>query len=294
MTQRASLARDARGTVMVETLFAFMPLFLIFLGVIQYALLAVAQLVVQHAAVAGVRAAVVVLEDDPAEYEGTELRIIAGSARPAASDILSTLFKNATPSEIKPFAAPLPGIGPQLQQMLMQRDSPRMSAIRQAVHARLATIVPARGIATLFGLPGLSVRDAFGDTPALRIAQAPFYLPVTTAVTFPTAPGSDELFVERVDAGKLVTLRVTHIALCTIPIVDRIMCHELSSFGWADLFGWGADAQAKVELRHAPAAPFQNLFKVSGARVRVLRAEASLPAQDAPYQYKSQREGGAS
>jgi hypothetical protein len=286
--------RDARGTVMVETLIAFMPLFLLFLGTVQYALLAAAQLVVQHAAVAGVRAAVVVLEDEPAEYEDTPLRVIAGSSTAALAEQLIAFGARVVPSEIKPFEAPTPDAGAMLEAMLKNKDTPRMSAIRQAVHARLATIVPAYGIATLLNMPGTSVRDALGDTPVLRLAQAPFYLPVTTAITFPTKPGGEHLLTETVDAHPVVTLRVTHIALCGVPIVDRIMCSEPSEHGWREFIDWQVESQAKKELRLAPAAAFQNLLRLAGARVIVLRAEASLPTQRAPYRYASERKGDAS
>jgi len=62
---------DARGAVMLEFLLAFVPVFVLFLGLLQLVLLGVADLVVRHAAITGVRAAVVVLYDDPAYYRGS-------------------------------------------------------------------------------------------------------------------------------------------------------------------------------------------------------------------------------
>jgi hypothetical protein len=74
MTRGATLRRggvaDARGVVLVEFMIAFGPLLLVFLAAVQLALIGVAELVVCHAAVAGVRAAIVVLDDDPRFYAG--------------------------------------------------------------------------------------------------------------------------------------------------------------------------------------------------------------------------------
>ncbi len=63
-------ASDERGTVYVEFLISFVPFFLLFLGTIQLSLIYASHLVVQHAAVLAVRAAVVTLDDDPCYYRG--------------------------------------------------------------------------------------------------------------------------------------------------------------------------------------------------------------------------------
>jgi len=54
-----------------------MPLFLLFLAICQLSLLVVARVVVSHAAVNAARAAVVVLEDDPAEYGNVERGVLS-------------------------------------------------------------------------------------------------------------------------------------------------------------------------------------------------------------------------
>jgi hypothetical protein len=102
---------------MLEFLVAFVPVFVLFLGLLQLVLLAAADLVVRHAAILGVRAAVVVLFDDPAFY--------AGSAQGDARD---------TPGEAS-----------------------RIAAIRRAVHAPLAALAPGAsevsGAATTVAFP---------------------------------------------------------------------------------------------------------------------------------------------
>ncbi len=67
---RLALRHDSRGVVYVEFLIAFFPLLVIFLGICQLALIASARLVVQHAALAAARSAIVVLEDSPDDFGG--------------------------------------------------------------------------------------------------------------------------------------------------------------------------------------------------------------------------------
>lgn len=64
---------DIRGAIYVEFLIAFMPLFTMFLGLVQLADLHQANIIVHHAALMGVRAAVVILHDDPQFYENSEI-----------------------------------------------------------------------------------------------------------------------------------------------------------------------------------------------------------------------------
>jgi Flp pilus assembly protein TadG len=60
--------RGRAGAVYVEFLIAFFPVFFFFLALVQLIFLQTASLVVHHAASKAVRAAVVVLPDDPAYY----------------------------------------------------------------------------------------------------------------------------------------------------------------------------------------------------------------------------------
>jgi Flp pilus assembly protein TadG len=80
------LRQDQRGVVYVEFLLAFMPLFIFFLGMIQLALVYSAKLVVDHAAYRAVRSAIVVLDDDPAYYNG-EPRLTLGNQGITASEL---------------------------------------------------------------------------------------------------------------------------------------------------------------------------------------------------------------
>lgn len=276
-----TLGRDPRGTVMVETLLAFMPLFTLFLGIVQYTLLAGAQLVVQHAAVAGVRAASVVLDDDPAHYGGAERLSIAGDESDAALGNLAALA-----SALVPGAPTVPRVAASVTTG-GRSYGPRMGPVRNAVYAKLAAIVPARAVGTLMGVPGVSVLDGLGTDPVLRLAQAPLYLPATTAITFPISPRVHDLFEERVDPAGLLTVRVTHVVTCTVPLVADIMCTPLGALLESESQELRAD-----ELRRAPGATVQAVPAFRSVRVKLLQAEASMPLQRAPYQYRAP--GGAS
>jgi len=75
--------RSTAGAVYVEFLIAFLPLFVMFMCLVQLAFVEVANLVTKNAAVTGVRAAVVVLPDDPAFYEGAPAYQATGARKEA-------------------------------------------------------------------------------------------------------------------------------------------------------------------------------------------------------------------
>jgi hypothetical protein len=240
---------------MLEFIIAFPPLLLVFLGVIQLALLAAADLVVRHAAVEGVRSAAVVLDDNPQYYGGAQRLQLADGAG---------------------------------------GDGPRMAAVRHAVHARLAAIAPGWGwLLHLFGLGSApTVATAIGESASRATAGSSGYLPMSTAVVFPIAPGSPELQETAVAEGTLV-LRVVHLTPCAVPVVAMLLCDELT---WdaerTQLVVDGGDSsveRALADLRHAPAAEWQPLLARPSLRFALLLAEASLPAQSAPYRYVSER-----
>ena len=84
---RRDLLRDTSGATYVEFIMAFIPLFIMFLGMLQAALLYSANLVVTHAANTAARAAIVVLPDDPAEYDHEEINTVNFGASSSDSDV---------------------------------------------------------------------------------------------------------------------------------------------------------------------------------------------------------------
>ena len=269
------LIAERGGAVMLEFLLAFPPLLLLFLGVMQLALLAVGDLVVKHAAIAGVRAAVVVLDDDPRHYGGEPRGRVDGSGRAEGIERRFTAQFAATPNA-EHARADVPS---------------RMAAIRTAVHAPLSALAPPPSLL----VPGMDppdlTRTLGGSAGRTAFALATF-LPLATAIVFPVAAGADALQDTDVTADPLV-LRVTHLLPCTVPIARRFLCRVLD---WdaqhqrlAIASGSAAADRALRELQRAPLASQQGLLALYGVPVALLSAEASLPQQAAPYAYLSER-----
>jgi hypothetical protein len=76
-----ALGRDTRAAIYVEFLIAFLPLFVFFMCLLQMAGLHMAKLDALHAAQTGVRAAIVVIPDDPSKYGDVEVGKIEGKRR---------------------------------------------------------------------------------------------------------------------------------------------------------------------------------------------------------------------
>lgn len=278
-------AADTRGVVLIELLLAFVPVFVLFLGIVQLALLSVAELVVQHAAVAGVRSAIVVLADDPRFYGDTEPGDIGG--KDSGND---GAFEQALGDRIgtSSSAERLPSVS---------LGGPRMAAIRRVVHMKLAAIAPEPTLLAQLLSPTSygSVSQALGSMPGARLwSGLAFYLPITTAVTFPVAPGSDELISRNVPAKGNVTVRVTHMLPCLVPLVATLMCERLAWNPRTHGLSAGSSPSEKKqralrELRLAAGANEQPLLVLSGMPIAVLQAEATMPSQAASYLYRSQR-----
>lgn len=274
-----------RGVVFIEFIIAFVPVFLLFLGIVQLALLSAARQVVQHAAVTGVRSAIVVLDDDPRFYDNAERGSIVGER-----DTPDLSFERTLASRLgltnDPSSDTTPALG-----------EPRMAAIRRAVHAPLAAIAPEPWLAArlLQASAAASVEQALGTTPGARFLFGfGFYLPMATAITFPVAPGSSQPLEGTLPLADRVTLRVTHHVLCVIPVVAGFMCDRLR---WdlrrnrltADRAPGDPIEDALRELRRAPAAARQQALAWAGIPALVLQAEATLPSQSAAYSYESER-----
>jgi hypothetical protein len=73
--------RAVAGAVYVEFLIAFLPVFFFFLSLVQLIFVQTANLVTKHAAAKAVRAAVVVLADDPQYYGGVPVGQLAGQRK---------------------------------------------------------------------------------------------------------------------------------------------------------------------------------------------------------------------
>jgi len=79
------------GAAYVEFLLAFMPILLLFLGLLQITVLYSARVLTQHAANRAARTASVVIDDDPGYYLGEERGFLAGP--PASASQLARAYR---------------------------------------------------------------------------------------------------------------------------------------------------------------------------------------------------------
>ena len=311
-----TLLRCARGIVFAEFLISFLPFFLLFVGTLQVGLIAVARVVVKHAAVQASRAAVVVIDDDPyfdddsasrRKHVSSEGRAGESSGMRAASALLSL---------------EVPGLG-----ALHKGGCDRLERIRGAAYVPLTTLSP--GLDKLLSWLPLGTADG-KDTqnvesvlagPWQRVAAGFAYNRIAAAVTFPEEPGSDELLdledLEFADDA-VVTVRVTYLYSCNVPLARDLVCASLLGMSglpkalrktlsalekpsvesieaayhtWAHEFPDEFAAFKRDMGELAQAESFALLLPVlmqPGERFMVLRGEASLPNQGAAYKYASE------
>ena len=277
------------GAAYVEFLIAFLPFFILFLGMVQMALMFAADLVVQHAASRAARAAVVILDDDPVRYDGAARREI-------------------TTSGSQMFVMPLPR-----PTVVRVTGGPRLSRIRFAAMVPLAAIGPSAD--QLLGDD--NVISAIGS-PETRAAETGYvFTDSATAVTFPSAPHGSS-YSERFTHGQQVTARVTYLFHCGVPMANRLMCETYSSMSLGPAAGLAGDIaealrdgrltleeareayrrlqarrrrtdrdrEAMDEMDSAGNPGILHLTSLTGARFKVLRGEATMPLQSARYEYR--------
>lgn len=293
------LVDDNRGAAYVEFLLAFIPLFVMFLGMVQMALMYAGDLVVQHAATRAARAAAVVLDDDPAQYEGASRMSVATFGVTSTESVLGDI--------VRLFGGELSvtGVG-------FPPGGPRLAAIRTAASVPLVAISPS--LDQLIRTD--SVRTAIGSPEARGATGLFLYNNAAMAVTFPTAPNATS-YRTSWDEGDDVTARVTYLFHCGVPLVNRMMCETYPTLRLGPAAGLvedivedlmsgevdealtlerlrrvdearrrhERDQDAIQELEAAGADDLMYLTWATGARFKVLRGEATMPVQAASYTY---------
>lgn len=280
-----------RGAVYVEFLIVFMPLFLLFLAVCQLALLAAARLVVQHAALSGARSAIVVLEDDPNRYGRAPRGSLSNgraSAAPSIEHALASLgLRTTADSGLGSLYGALAGEPPQGQG---PQQGARMTSIRQAAEFPLLALAPMED--TIVRPKDGSVASSLGASVAGQLIFALAYTRAAAVITVHVS-GSDELASDPVARDAAVSVRVTYLYACGVPIVRALLCRSLDSLlGWphpSSLFGalLGANPTA-LGKRFDFAEDRGGLQRLAkpGSFFAPLGAEATLPNQGAAYEHK--------
>lgn len=283
------LARDARGAVQVEFLVAMLPVFTFCLAILQLALLYVSDLVVNHAAWAGARAASVVLDDDPKRYDGLACGVLSPAQRGAGPDLAGKLSAQLAGLAGGGGVSPGGGAAPTHP---ATRGGARLAVIRRAVSRPLTALAPdAAALAGLFVDGGVSSVDTtlgHGNLSRLGVGLG-FYNDWVAAVTFPTEPGGEAFHREALpDAPGEVTVRVTYLQRCGVPLASALMCRSALDFALdavlpGDKARKAEDAAARAELEQVPSRAGLSALLAAGGRYLALRAEVTLPRQRAPY-----------
>ncbi len=317
-----SISRDTRGAVYVEFLITFIPVFLMFLGMVQMSLMFVGGLTVQRAAASAARAAAVVLDDDPQYYGGEpRMQVVPGtteSGEGAEQGLLAAFAALGVSSGSHSGSAPF-GNGAEVH-------SARLRAIRSAASIPLLAIAPSPSVMSTAARHE-SVMGALGRIPASRSAFGVLYHQGALAVRLVDGPAS-ETDVDRFEAVSLhedgtmptpTRVRVTYLFHCAVPLVNRLICNDplfvaLGAAGAAavrsgsgplteerirtiarqreleerrserDALGWSdLPESARSAITGLHTAGMQ-------ARVKVMSAEAQLPIHYANYRYQSEAE----
>lgn len=275
---------DERGVVYVEFLFAFVPLFLLFLGICQLALLHTARLIVQHAAFAAARSAIVVLHESPDSYDGAERGHLSRGRADAHAGIDGMLARMgllpvtgllSNPSELSGgFVGFLASV---ISGTVKRQQGARMAPIRAAAYMPLIPLAPRASTPTL---------SASVDAGIVNdVSAALNYTKAASVITIQAGPGSPDLAADPIDANAAVTVRVTYVYECGVPIVRGLVCSSLESLltqkAGVGLFGilFGPPPSKLAQrLQFGESSGLDQLLP-RDASVVVFDAEATLPNQ---------------
>ncbi|MEO7038060.1 MAG: TadE family protein [Polyangiaceae bacterium] len=268
-----------RGAVYVEFLIVFMPLFLLFLTVCQFALLAAARLVVQHSALSAARSAIVVLEDDPNRYGGAPRGSLSKgttTTAPSFEQALASLI--ALPWLNSNALAPPP----------RAQQGTRMAPIREAAEFPLIALAPREDM--IVRPENESVATSLDASAVGHLVFALGYTRAAAVITVHLS-GSDDLAAEPVDRHAAVSVHVTYLYACGVPIVRALICRSLSSLLGAPHspfpFGiFGGSERSSLGQRFDLAEDPGGLERIAGpgSFFAPLSGEATLPNQGAAYE----------
>lgn len=264
MTIRRTRQRE-RGAVYVETLVCLVPVLTLFFCAAQLALLGAGRLVVYHAAARGARAAIVLLEDDPARHGGAPRGDLTAPGTGQSEGLRSQLRASAPDM---PVASGSSAEG-------TQRAGVRLQAIREAVYMPLAALAPSPSVLWQGGRG--SLHEALGGRalggPLQRLLFGFLaYGRAASAITVHAGSGG-RTPVTHVPPRADVTVRVTYLQHCAVPIAAHLVCRSARDL----------PREVHDELEYVESPQALRLLLLGGDRFSVVRAEATLPNQGARY-----------
>jgi hypothetical protein len=310
------LAKDERGAVYVEFLLVFLPVFLIFLGLVQASLLYTANIVVRHAANTAARAAMVVLDDDPAEYDDEARNDMTGEGGGEGS---SSGGSNPLGGFLEMTGEGSTTSGDEDNGEL---GGKRVAAIRGAAQVALLSLSPPLdNVVSPQNVKAVSQAIGADASSASRLSGAALYNQMAVAVTFPQRRGDNDNYRTTVGMRDAVTVRVSYLFSCAVPIVNRLICDSMVAIMTGvplealrdfqetvsnedSTFAQIQSAQHMLETRQTrlddgkpgyeeleeAAMPSLRYYTLLGGRYYVLRGEAVMPNHGAPYAYPEDEE----
>jgi hypothetical protein len=262
-----------RGVVYVEFLIAFIPLFLLFLGTCQLILLTAARVVVCHAAVTATRSAIVVLEDTADDYGGAP-RGDLSRGKSASFDWNALLGRLGVANNGA--NSYFPSSSRDTSKTAVQHGA-RMAAIRLAATTPLLTLAPRMDS---IGSNDTLERSLVSDSGA-QLAYAYGYTEAAAAVVVKSSESSDALAYDPIDPRGSVTVEVTYLYHCGVPVVRGLICRSLSYL--LDSHADGADTKNAERLSQFANPRVVTALASSSGRYTILTGQATLTNQGANY-----------
>jgi len=223
------LKRCDSGAVYVEFLIAFFPVFLLFLGTVQLAFVRAAQLVVREAAARACRSAIVMLDDDPGRHSTARGMLYGAPPDPGFFARMEGFF----------------GLG---EPAARGDQGSRLAAIRTSAYVPLAALSPpVEWMTGTLGAEARNLRQAVATDAARFAVGYGLYNRTGAIVTLRDAAGSDDLVSEPIAPDANVTVHVTYLYYCAVPLVSRLICKTLPG-----LLGGAAADSALERLREDP------------------------------------------
>jgi len=202
-SESETLLGNETGAVYVEFLLAFLPVFTLFLGMLQAGLLYGANLVVTHSANRAARAAIVVLDAPESDFDDDGRMVIDYGESSGGTDAICEL--------LNVLSVPCSFTGGE--------GNARLNAIRAAASFPLLPIAPSLDQQ----LQDRQVLRAVGGDPIMsRTVNGLIYNRGAVSVTFPDHP--ERQFT--VGPNENLKVRVTYLFHCGIPIAARYMCDD--------------------------------------------------------------------
>ena len=263
----------SRGVVYVEFLIAFIPLFLLFLGTCQLVLLTSARLIVSHAAATAVRSAIVVLEDTADDYGGAPRGNLSKGKSTSFdwSGLLGRLGMQSAGANSYSNSS-----SKDTSKAVVQHGA-RMTAIRLAATTPLLTLAPRMDS---MGSTDTLEKNLVSDS-ATQLAFAYGYTEAAAAVVVKSSESNDALAYDPIDSKGSVTVEVTYLYYCGVPVVRGLICRSLSYL--LDSHADSDDAKKAERLSQFANPRVLTALGSSSGRYTILTGQATLTNQGANY-----------